>query len=284
MSSTRTSSSFLSDFTLTSRRDRIHLDKKDLARQIRIDSLHHHNHSTHLRSVKHEEALLRTHRLHSLQAELDRLAEEKQKRREGKLLREMELKRLAREQAEKALREKIAKQEEKFVRKVIDLRPFVVEETEVESLPAEAPEEIEYSSSSSSEESPRNASPLPETVLVNRGGTMVQIHLIGKKVQRKKPLVRYTEEEAKSPDSPGLHWLRLWGMLKRKRKPVPSPPPLRHQVKSRMVNYAQRVKRDFSPTISPDKQLELQLRGDSDFLPKQFERVSLGLLSKTTNM
>ena len=283
MSSTRTSSSFLSDFTLSSRRDRIHLDKKDLAHQMRIDSLHHHNHSTHLRSVKHEEALLRTHRLHSLQAELDRLAQEKQKRREAKLMKEMELKRLGREQAERAVREKIAKQEEKIVRKVIDLRPFVVEESEMESLPAEEPEEIEYSSSSSSGESP-NASPLPETVLVNRGGTMVQIHLIGKKVQRRKPLVKYTEEEARSPDSPGLHWLRLWGMLKRKRKPVPSPPPLRHQVKSRMVNYAHRVKRDFSPTISPEKQLELQLRGDSDFLPKQFERVSLGLLSKTTQL
>lgn len=225
--------------------------------------------------------MLRTHRLHSLQAELDRLAEEKQKRREAKMMRESELKRLAREQAEKALRDKIAKQEEKIIRKVIDLRPFVVEETETESIPPAEPEEIEYTSSSSSEEEPSNSSPLPDTVLVNRGGTMVQIHLIGKKVQRKKPLVRYTEEEARSPDSPGLHWLRLWGMLKRKRKPQPSPPPLRHQVKNRMLDYSQRVNRDYSPTISAEKQLELQLRGDVDPLPKQFERVSLGALSKT---
>ena len=139
-----------------------------------------------------------------------------------------------------------------------------------------------FHADSSSEEAQGKASPLPQTVLVNRGGTMVQVHLIGKKSHRKKPL-RYTEKEARSPDSPGLHRLRLWGLLKRKRKLQPSPPPQRHEVSTRMLEYSQRVKHSFSPTVSAEKQLELQLRG-SDLLPLQIQRVSLNLLCRTTKV
>ena len=252
---------------------------KDKADTVRLDSLHNRNHSTHLSSVKHEETKRRTHRLHSLQEELGKLAVEKEKRREVKMRKDLERKKLERERVEIALREKVAKQEEKFVRKVVDMSPYVLEETETESLPPEEAED-EYSSSSS-EASP--SSPLPQTVLVNRGGLMVQIHLIGQHVHRKNPIMRYTEEQAKSPDSPGLHKLRLWGMLKRKRKPQPLPPPQRQQVNTRMMEYSQRVKKNFSPTPSMEKQLELQLR-ERDFLPKQIERVSLNFLSRTSKM
>jgi hypothetical protein len=211
---------------------------------------------------------------------LGKLAIEKEKRREAKMMKDLEIKKAERERVEIALREKIAKQEEKFVRKVVDMSPYVLEETETESLPPEESED-EYSSSSSEAASP--SSPLPQTVLVNRGGLMVQIHLIGQHIHRKNPIVRYTEEQAQSPDSPGLRKLRLWGMLKRKRKPLPSPPPQRQQVNPRMMEYSQRVKKNFSPTLSMEKQLELQLR-ERDFLPKPIERVSLNFLSRTTKM
>jgi len=246
---------------------------------VRLAHLHHRNYSTHLSSIQQEESIRKTHRLHSLQEELGKLTVEKEKRREAKIRRDSELKRLERERAETALRAKIAEQEEKLVRKVADLCPYAVEETE--SSLAEESEEEEYSSSSS-EETQGKASPLPQTVLVNRGGTMVQVHLIGKKSHRKKPL-RYTEKEARSPDSPGLHRLRLWGLLKRKRKLKPSPPPQRHEVSTRMLEYSQRVKHSFSPTVSAEKQLELQLRG-SDLLPLQIQRVSLNLLCRTTKV
>lgn len=282
MSSVKTSTSFLSDFSQPSRRDCLQREKKGLAASVRLETLHHKHRSAHVREVNHQEVLFRTHRLRSLKEELDQLAAEKLKRREMKARKDLEAKRLERERVEMELREKVAQQNEKIIRKVLDLKSIVTEESEVES---QAPQEVEaeYSSSSSSQETPRHASPEPQSVLVNRGGVMVQIHLLGKKVQRKKPIVKYTEEEAKSPDSPGMEWLRLWGMLKRKRKPLPSPPPPRHKINTRMLEYSQRVKRDFSPTVSTEKQLEMQLRG-SDLLPKQFERVSLGMLSRTTHV
>lgn len=280
MSSTKTSTSFYSDFSMPSHRDRHLRLIKDKADTVRLASLHHRNHSTHLSSVKNEETRRRTHRLHSLQEELGKLAIEKEKRREAKMRKDLEIKKAERERVEIALREKIAKQEEKFVRKVVDMSPYVLEETETESLPPEESED-EYSSSSSDAASP--SSPLPQTVLVNRGGLMVQIHLIGQHIHRKNPIIRYTEEQAQSPDSPGLRKLRLWGMLKRKRKPLPSPPPQRQQVNPRMMEYSQRVKKNFSPVPSMEKQLELQLR-ERDFLPKPIERVSLNFLSRTTKM
>lgn len=264
---------------MPSHRDRHLRIVKDTAETVRLDSLHHRNYSTHLTTVKHEETKRRTHRLHSLQEELGKLAIEKEKRREAKMRKDLIRKKLERERVEIALREKVAKQEGKFVRKVVDMSPYVLEETEPESVPLEDAVD-EYSSSSS--ESPSPSSPLPQTVLVNRGGLMVQIHLIGQ-VHKKNPIMRYTEEQAQSPDSPGLHKLRLWGMLKRKRKPQPPPPPQREQINVRMMEYSQRVKKNFSPTLSTEKQLELQLRA-RDFLPKQIERVSLNFLSRTTKM
>ena len=50
-----------------------------------------------------------------------------------------------------------------------------------------------------------------------------------------------------------------------------------------MLEYSQRVKHSFSPTVSAEKQLELQLRG-SDLLPLQIQRVSLNLLCRTTKV
>lgn len=258
--------------------------KQRNAEQMRKEKLRVDHLLDHETSQKIEKRLNMSEQIRSLESEFSLLEQKERIRRERRKLKDMEAKLSSISEARRAVRERIARQDEKLN------HSLVLRSTDLR----QAARSLDWGGrSDDDEESWDWADATSESrelsyVLVPKGKDMMRIHLVGqsprrarKQLRKRKTVTFHPSTLSPKPQSPPAHLQRLWGLAKNPENKEHSPPPQRHEVVGRMKKYYDhRVKVCFSPTTHHGKMIQNVLRKEPAMITRPFQRVALGSLTR----